>query len=780
MRIFKRLTAALLTVALALSLTVLPSAAAPGSFTDVSDANTALNADILRLMGVVSGTGGNVFNPGGKLTRAQFCTMVVTFLQKGEEAPRYATRTIFSDVGSGHWARAYINLAASISVAESDGENSTSIPLVSGVGDGRFLPDDNISMAEAVTILLRGLGYTSKEAGALWPQGYMNLAGSIGLTEGLNLAAGTAISRAQAAQLFVNALSCKTKDGKVYYETIGHVANAQDKSIILSVNVETDDGSTIGAIRTTGMDKNSESYLPAHGDGNVTALQGKRGYLVLNDKDEVVAFVPDNSTATTIVLSGNAQAGYVKADNGKQYTISSGTRVFDSASSEGKDYLSAYSSLTTGTQITMYSEKGKIVAIYSTGGTNTIDSGAVVVMGNATAATFHSITGGATNFNIIKDRQSIRISQIKPYDVATYDPLSNTLVVSDLRMTAVYTDPMPNPKTPQTIKVVDKELEVLESAWDTIGDLKPGDNVSLLLTADGMVAGIVPASAQVRSTAIGTASSGGVTVYLPNGGTLELSGKVSNASSVTANEPVVISSVRDAFTVSRLVTSRAPGVFNVTNMTLGDLTVSPSVRIYEQLKGSTLQPVDRGSLTMDTIPADKVSYHTNSSGIVDYIVLEDVTGVAYIYGMMVGGYEGEEDHEKYVWHLRSGSQEIDFARTTSYKGSSGDMVGVVLGSNQEGSATIREIIKLQEVKQVNASDFFDSQGEPYVRVGAHTYRISSDVECYYNRTGNQVAKDNWLTNASGTDRFNAIKTYSQTYTIYIDPVGQQVRIIVAN
>ena len=96
----------------------------------------------------------------------------------------------------------------------------------------------------------------------------------------------------------------------------------------------------------------------------------------------------------------------------------------------------------------MYSEKGKIVAIYSTGGTNTIDSGAVVVMGNATAATFHSITGGATNFNIIKDRQSIRISQIKPYDVATYDPLSNTLVVSDLRMTAVYTDPMPNPKTP--------------------------------------------------------------------------------------------------------------------------------------------------------------------------------------------------------------------------------------------------------------------------------------------------------------------------------------------
>ena len=65
MRIFKRLEAAVLTAALALSLVVLPASAAPGSFTDVSDPNTALNADILRLMGVVSGTGENRFNPSG-------------------------------------------------------------------------------------------------------------------------------------------------------------------------------------------------------------------------------------------------------------------------------------------------------------------------------------------------------------------------------------------------------------------------------------------------------------------------------------------------------------------------------------------------------------------------------------------------------------------------------------------------------------------------------------------------------------------------------------------
>lgn len=788
MRNLKRLTAAILTAALALSLAALPASAATGSFTDVSDADTALNADILRLMGVVSGTGGGSFNPNDTLTRAQFCTMVVPFLQKKDEVVRYSTRTIFSDVKSDHWARGYINLAASIPVTDGEGENGAFIPLISGVGDGRFLPDENITISEAATILLRALGYTSKEAGAVWPQGYMDLAVSVGLTEGLDLPVSSPISRAQAARLFVNALSCKASNGKVYYENIGAVANGGDKAIILAVNVQTDDGSTLGAIRTTGMDKNSESYLPAYGSGNVAALQGKRGYLVLNDKKEVVAFVPDRSTATTIVLSGDAQAGYVKSNSGQQYTVSSGTTVYSSATDAGKSYLEAYSSLTSGMQITMYSEKGKIVAIYATGGASTIDSDAVVVMGSATAATFHRLTGGVTNFNIVKNRQSIYMNQIKPYDVATYDPLSNTLVVSDLRMTAVYTSPTPNPKTPTKITVVGQEMDVLQSAWDTIGNLKPGDNVSLLLTADGKVAGIVPAEGPARSTAIGTASSGGVSIFLPNGGTLNLSGKVANIAGVASGAPVVISSIRDAFSVSSLSTTHAPGAFDVSGLKLGGLTVSPSVRIYEQgVKGSPMRPVDLGSLTMESIPANKISYHANSTGTVDYIILDNVTGVAYIYGMMVGGYEPsasdpeDPDKDRYVWNLRNGSQgNLRFSNATAYRGSSGDMVGVITSTDRDGNYTIREVVSLQAIQRVKASDFFDSQGDPYVRVGGRTYRIADNVECYYNRTGNKVAQENWLTGGSGLDRFNSIKAYSETYTIYVDPVGQQVRVIVAN
>ena len=788
MRRFKRLAAALLAAAMALSLIVVPASAAPGSFSDVSDKNTAVNADILRLMGVVSGTGDNRFNPYDTLTRAQFCTMAVNFLQKGEETARYATRTIFSDVKGNHWARSYINLAASYCPIK---EGERDIPLISGVGDGRFLPDDNITLAEAVTILLRALKYTSNQTGAVWPQGYMDLAESIGLTDGISAGTHSDINRAQAAQLFVNALSCKTKDGKAYYTTIGQVADEQ-KTIILAVNVEADDGSASGAIRTT-SNKNSEAYLPAHGDGNVAALQGRRGWLVLDDNKEIVAFVPDKSTATTIVLNGDAQPGYVKSGNGQQYTISGSTLVYASGDGEGRSYSEAYTSLYSGSQITMYAEKGKIVAIYSTSGSTTSSTDAVVVQGNATAASFHRLTGGATNFNIIKNRQPINLSQIKPYDVVTYDAISNTLVVSDLRMTAVYTSPDPSPKAPTSIEVLGNKFDVLKSAWDTIGDLKPGDEVSLLLTADGKVAGILKPDSKVRSTAIGTVTEGGAEIFLPGGGTMKLSGKVSNASSV-GGAPVIISAGKKNFNARRLSENRAPGAFNLNRLKLGDLTVSAAVRIYEQVKGGAITAIDRGDLNMETIPADKISsYHVNSSNVVDYIILTDVTGSAYIYGMMVGNYEAsssaadsddKEDEEasatkdRYVWSLRSGTrEEIKFSAATSYRGSSGDMVGVVLGTDRNGSNTIRETIKLTILRKVKASDFFESQGEQYVTVFGQTYRIAENVECYYNRNGSKTAQENWLT---GENRLTSIKAYSDTFTLYLDPIGQQVRIIAAD
>lgn len=183
----KRVLSLALAAALALSLSVPAGAAGGSSFSDVSDRNTAVNADVLRLMGVVDGVGGNRFNPGANLTRAEFCTMVVKFLQKGEQVAMNATRTIFSDVTSRHWALGYVNLASSLTVgggssssgsSDGGGDSAPAAALISGVGNGRFDPDAKISLAQAATILIRVLGYNTQQVGAVWPESYMNLAAS--------------------------------------------------------------------------------------------------------------------------------------------------------------------------------------------------------------------------------------------------------------------------------------------------------------------------------------------------------------------------------------------------------------------------------------------------------------------------------------------------------------------------------------------------------------------------------------------------------------------------
>lgn len=804
----KRLLTAVLTAALALSLLVLPAGAA-GSFSDVYDQTTAVNADILRLMGVVSGVGNNRFAPDGTLTRAQFCTMVVKFLQREEEAGQYSTRTIFSDVTARHWARKYINLAASIQVAEGTGEGAQTVHLVAGVGNGRFMPDSAISTAEAVTILLRALGYSGKQAGAVWPQGYIDLARSIGLMDGVSAGTTSAITRAQAAQLFVNALKCKTAGGEVYYKSISG-ASVQENAVILAVNATTDDGSRTGAVRAlTGA--NAQAYLPANGDGNVSALQGRRGDLVLNAQKDIVTFIPDNSTTISITLDGAARAASVKASGGRQYSIDKATPVYIADAKENSGYRdsvsydSAYKDLVSGSRLTLYSENGKIVSVFASAAGTAVGTDAVVVMGTPTTAMFHQLTGGASNLSVVRGGETISLSGLKEYDVVTYDKGSNTLIASDLRVSCYYQDADPGPKNPETIKALGTDFDVLESAWDTMQDFKPGDSVVLLLTADGRVAGMTAASGKARPTAVGFVDGGKVSMFLPNGVTKELEA-ASNTGSVDSRL-VSISGTRSGASVSRLAERRAPGEYQISGRRLGSYKVAANVKVYEQVSGGVMAPVDAGELGTASIAADKIaSFHMNASDIVDIIVLNNVTGNAYEYGMMVSISNSttdrvEIDDEKgrkptdkdwiptykevtnhtTTWKLQR-STPVDFVDSAGYSGRSGDMVGVVTGKPMNGgeNSTIKAIIQLTEVKGVKSGDFFLNDDAWHVTVKGRTYRVASDVECCRDLGGTRFDQANWLTQADGADRLTAIRAYSDDFTIYVDPVGQQVRVVKAN
>lgn len=247
----------------------------------------------------------------------------------------------------------------------------------------------------------------------------------------------------------------------------------------------------------------------------------------------------------------------------------------------------------------------------------------------------------------------------------------------------------------------------------------------------------------------------------------------------------------------------------MTGMKLGSYTVAAGVRVYEQVKGGAMVEIDRGDLGMNSIPGAQITaYHLDSTNLVDYIILGDVTGNAYEYGVMVTVTESKTEkvaikdkdgkdpddkdwtptykdviNQNTHWELRRGSKEtITFTASTGYSGHSGDMVGVVAGkpmSDEATGSTIKAILQLTEVKNVKGSDFFESEGVPHVNAGGRTYRIADGVECLRSIGGNIRDEASWL---SGTqsERLSAIKAYGDSFTVYVDPVGGQVRIIRAN
>ena len=265
----KKFLSLLLSAALVLAM-VLPASAA---FTDITDSQLQKQVSVLQMLGVIGGTSASTFSPNGTLSRAQFCKMAVVLLGRENEEPLYRNRTIFPDVKSNHWARGYINLAVSVDVGGSTGENGQTtggVKLIRGMADGTFQPDRAITYAEAVTILMRVLGYSDTDAGMNWPTGYLQLAAKLKVTEGLgSLNANSSLTRAQAATMFYQALFAKTKDGSPYYQKLG---TPKTGVVLTGNNGKLEDGSTGGLVTSDGS-----VYKLANGASAPAGLVGQRG-----------------------------------------------------------------------------------------------------------------------------------------------------------------------------------------------------------------------------------------------------------------------------------------------------------------------------------------------------------------------------------------------------------------------------------------------------------------------------------------------------------------------
>ena len=82
--------------------------------------------------------------------------------------------------------------------------------IIEGYGNGKFGPTDSIKYQDALTMVVRTLGYTGLD----WPWGYIQKAVELGLTDGITGVAYTdELTRGEVAQIIYNALFATTKSG---------------------------------------------------------------------------------------------------------------------------------------------------------------------------------------------------------------------------------------------------------------------------------------------------------------------------------------------------------------------------------------------------------------------------------------------------------------------------------------------------------------------------------------------------------------------------------------
>ena len=182
MRNLKKFLALVLAMMMAFSLMITANASytADSDFSDAESLTPEFREAVSVLEGleVFEGYEDGTFKPKNNITRAEVATIVYRLATgdvKGTQANLYKDYATFSDVKADHWAAGYINYCAN---AE----------WISGYGNGKFGPNDQVTGYQAASMILRAVGYgKNKEfVGSGWQVQTANFSRTLGLLDNVN------------------------------------------------------------------------------------------------------------------------------------------------------------------------------------------------------------------------------------------------------------------------------------------------------------------------------------------------------------------------------------------------------------------------------------------------------------------------------------------------------------------------------------------------------------------------------------------------------------------
>ena len=676
---------------------------------------------ILKTLEIMVGDGKGNMRLDDKVTRAEFTKVAATISNFRKSIPLSQKTSPFADVPYKHWASSYIKAAV---------DNG----IVTGYPDSTFKPDNYVKYEEALTILLKILGYTNNDFGEAYPYGQYSLANNIDLTEDVDAKLFEDLTRRQVADLLINALETNFKNSSLTPYSNFDAAKMSDV-IILATTKEDASVPHDKVLTTNGLFKYNV---------DLSSYVGQKGTLVIKDGDTVIYFNSETNSANSdkFAIYSVVSDGVIVYKN-KAFTQ---INISDNTTTYYNNSPSTFAAVKNG--LTM----GDTILINRTP-TNEIDyinifkgdlEGPYIYR---TESDFYNKVPTINDCLIIKNGNTIDKNELEKNDVFYYSKDLDIVMVYNTKITGVYNSATPNQESPITVEISGKMYEI-ESAeafqlLSSTGLYKYGDTVTILLGKNKKIAGVVNPDT-VDNKNIGyvidagiknyttdenkTVSQYYVSIVTPDGENTEYKAKRDMSS--YKNSVVEVKFDGELVTLTKVNSKNVNinGKFNYESLMIDNIPVSKNVKILDigtlDSEDSPLykcinpQRIDGVKLTSSNV----IYYEINEKNILTKLILKDVTGDYYQYGVVTK--VTKVDNEMMLsgtYKFNVNGSEQTFATQNQIFGVDNGPAKIVI--TPTGITSMQNLTRAKgTVKDINHN---------YVTVNATHYLLDENVKIYY-------------------------------------------------
>lgn len=705
--------------ALITALMMLINIGAFAAFDDIN-VNTGVGNAVKQLvqLGIINGYPDGTFRPEDTLTRGQFAKIAVCMLGEEQQAQSRSANAIFSDVPTDHWASGYINY-----IAEHQ--------IINGYPDGTFGAEDTINYAQALTILIRLLGYTGEDVAYKWPDGYISKAQSLGITSGISFGTYENITRGNAAYVIYNTLLADKKEGS----SLSLLSSSSVKDVVIYADNSINASLAIGNIETT-----SGVYKLADNSNITSEVYGRLGTLYLDGEKRATAFVPENETVRSVTLSSATVSGDGKrveigfTENGvaKSESLSGSAPVYY----EGKASTLSQSAakLEPGSEaLLLYANDGSFARMYLK--ESTLSGPRNVATGYSQIYSFFNIVN-STAMKVIRDGKNASLSEIQAYDVVYYMAGNNTLYAYTDKASGVYEEAYPLKSNVTSVKVGGKEYPLATQTAigkmnTSDGAFELGDRVTLLFGRNGEVVDVVNLAAvgsldlvvltkSYREVSQETDTLGKttnyITVVLPDGG--EVTYEADRDYSDYVGNVMKVNYENDVAKLTVVPHTNIYGEFDSSIPSLGEYWLSENCAILELVKnsagGATVKKIELRDIVTDSLTKNQVIHAEMSGALKDitFLYVTDVTKTDADFGVVT-----EVNNNKYTVLIGEKTTQIE----TAVKLERG--CGVEIQQTSDGQIAKR-------LTNVGTASKIEGYSGGRIRINGKNYILSDYVKVY--------------------------------------------------